>query len=268
MFYNSYSCFYRINEIQFSDTSSKQHHMSLESTQGIVLHTLKYGDTSLIGQVYTERFGIKSFLFKGIRSKKSRIHANILQSLFIINIVAYMKEGRDLCLVKEASLATIFTQFPYDLKKGAQAMFMAEVLSKCLREEEKDNGLYAFIRNSIEYFDLVENGSANFHILFLVKLSRHLGFYPSLKNHPGELIFDMKEGIYKDHYPSHNDFMDPENSELLEKILHNNYDRLSGLEMNQKRRNDILEFILKFYSLHVEGISRLKSLQILRELFS
>jgi DNA repair protein RecO (recombination protein O) len=242
--------------------------MALSGTRGIVLQQVKYGDTSLICQIYTEEYGRKSFLFKGIRSKKSRIHPNILQALFIVNLEAYFKEGKDITLVKEASAGTIFTHFPYDINKSAQAMFMAEVLNKCLREEESNRVLFSFIINSIEYFDLMTVGSSNFHILFLVKLSKHLGFYPSTRSDPAELIFDMQEGIYKDHFPGHTDFIDTANSGLLDEILNNNYDQLSGLELNQRMRNELLDFILKFYSIHIEGINRLKSYLILKEIFS
>ncbi len=241
--------------------------MALASTRGIVLHQIKYGDTSLICQVYTEEYGRRSFLFKGIRSKKSRIHPNILQALFIINIEAYFKEGKDFHLVKEASADKIFSDFPYDIKKSAQAMFLAEILNKSLREEEPNKVLFAFLYNSIEYFDLILEGSSNFHILFLVKLSKHLGFYPSSKLSPEELVFDMQEGIYKDDFPGHADYFDAENSGLLEEILTKNYDELSGLELNQRKRNELLDYILKFYSFHIEGITRLKSYGILREIF-
>jgi len=241
--------------------------MSLESTRGIVLQQIKYGDTSLICQIYTERYGRKSFLFKGIRSKKSKIHANILQALFMLNLTAYVKEGKDMSLVKDASPALIFSHIPYDIHKSAQAMFMAEVLNKCLHEEEPNAVLFAFVRNSIEYFDLMGAGSSNFHILFLVKLSKHLGFYPSAKLNPDEMVFDMKEGIYMPDLQGHLDFIDPLNSQLLDTILNNNYDQLSGLELNQRMRNDLLDFILKFYSFHIEGISRLRSHAVLKEVF-
>jgi DNA repair protein RecO (recombination protein O) len=241
--------------------------MAVESTQGIVIQQVKYGDTSLVCQIYTLDYGRKSFLFKGVRSKKSKIHPNILQALYIVNIEAYIKEGRDVYLVKEASADSIFSNFPYDIMKSAQAMFIAEVLNKCLREEEPNPVLYAFIKNSIEYFDLTEKGQANFHILFLVKLSRYLGFYPSGKINSNEIFFDMKEGVYQEHFPGHQEYFDPANSELLDEILSKNYDQLSGLELNHRKRNELLEFVLKFYSLHIEGITRLKSFSVLKEIF-
>jgi len=241
--------------------------MALESTQGIVLQQIKYGDTSLICQIYTEEFGRKSFLFKGIRSKKSKIHPNILQALSIVNLEVYLKKNHGISLVKEASPGIIFSHFPYDINKSAQAMFIAEVLNICVKEEEANSVLYAFVRNSIEYFDLVEDGAANFHILFLVKLSKHLGFYPSAKLNAEEAVFDMKEGIYKDKFVLHPDYMDVQNSELLDRIQNSNYEQLSGLLLSQSKRNELLDNILKFYSMHVEGISRLKSFGVLKEVF-
>jgi DNA repair protein RecO (recombination protein O) len=239
----------------------------IKKVRGIVLHSLKYGDTSLIAHLYTENLGRHSFLFKGIRSKKSKIRSNIIQPLFVLDLEAYIKDGQELSLVKEASAFKIFNHFPFDMKKSTQAMFMAEVLYRCLREEEANKPLFEFIYNSIEYFDLVETGSADFHILFLVKLSKYLGFYPSSKNNKNELVFDMTEGIYKDQIPTHLDYIDPLNSALLDQVLNTNYENLSGLELNQKKRNDLLEAILKFYSFHIEGITGLKSFAVLKELF-
>ena len=239
----------------------------MQKTKGIVLHSIKYGDTSLIAHFYTKNFGRHSFLFKGIRSNKSKIHSNLLQPLFILNLEAYIKEGKDLSLIKEASADQIFIDFPYDVKKSAQAMFMAEILYRCLKEEEANHILFNFLASSIEYFDLLDTGSADFHIIFLVKLSKHLGFYPSSRDISNELVFDMKEGVYKDHIPTHFDYIDPLNSALLDEILNTNYENLQGLKLNQKRRNDLLESILKFYSFHIEGITKIKSYSILRELF-
>lgn len=240
----------------------------IKKTKGIVLHSWKYGDTSLIAHIYTENFGRHSFLFKGIRSKNSRIHPNLIQPLFNVELEAYIKEGRELSLVKEITASRIYVNFPYDLKKNAQAMFMAEILYRSVREEETNKPLFDFLCSSIDYFDLVETDSANFHLLFLVKLSKFLGFYPSSRKSNDELIFDMKEGIYKDHIPPHPDFIDPLNAGLLNKILGTNYENLSGLQLNQMKRNDLLEAILKFYSFHIEEITNLRSFKVLKEIFS
>jgi len=239
----------------------------IKKTRGIVLHSLKYRDTSIIAHFYTEHLGRHSFLFKGIRNKKSKIRPNLIQPLFVLDLEAYLKEGKELSLVKEASASIMLKHFPYDMKKSAQAMFMAEILYRCIREEEANKPLFQFLISSIDYFDLIETGSANFHILFLVKLSKYLGFYPAIKEKEDEWVFDMKEGIYKDHIPLHLDYLDPLNSSLLNKILNTNYENLTDLGLNQKKRNELLEAILRFYSFHIEGITNLKSFSVLKELF-
>ena len=239
----------------------------IQKTRGIVLHSIKYGDTSLIAHLYTENFGRHSFLFKGIRSKKSKIRSNLIQPLFILNLEAYIKEGKDLSLVKEAAAAKVFLHFPYDMKKVAQVMFMAEVLYHCLKEEESNKSLFDFLISSIEYFDLLETGSADFHIIFLVKLSKFLGYYPSSREKKNDLVFDMKDGIYKDEIPTHVDYLDLFNSQLLDEILNTNYENLTGLNLNRVRRQNLLEDILRFYSFHMEGITNLKSYAVLRDLF-
>lgn len=170
-------------------------------------------------------------------------------------------------LVKDASLETIFNHFPYDIHKSSQAIFIAEVLNKCLREES-NLVLYSFVRNSIEYFDLVHQGSANFHLIFLIKLSKHLGFYPFFKNEFSREFIQFERWGIQRHYPLHSDYMDDYNSTILQDILDNNYNSYILLELNQKRRNELLELILKFYTIHFDGISNLKSYHILREIFS
>ena len=144
---------------------------------------------------------------------------------------------------------------------------MAEILYRCLKEEVANKQLYDFIESSIEYFDLLETASADFHIIFIVKLSRYLGFYPSPRDNLNDLVFDIKEGIYKDHIPTHFDYIDINNSKLLDEILNTNYENLKGLNLNRIKRNDLLEAILRFYSFHIDGIINLKSFSILRELF-
>ena len=240
----------------------------IQKTKGIVLHSIKYGDTSLIAHLYTEDFGRHSFLFKGVRSNKSKIKSNIIQPIFILNLESYFKEGKDLSLVKEASLTKPFTHIPYELHKSAQAMFIAEILYHCLREEELNKPLFEFICSSIEYFDLMTSGSADFHIIFLVKLSKYLGFYPASRETENDFVSDIKPGIYKDHIPTHFDYINHSNSALLDKILNANYENLIDLDLNHKKRNDLLEAILKFYSFHIEEITRLKSFLILRGLFN
>lgn len=238
----------------------------LEKTRGIVLHHIRYGETSIIAHIYTEARGRQSFLFKGIRSPKSKTRPNLLQPLFILNIESYYRETRELHLVKEASLYKTFV-FPYDYRKGAQALFISEILYKVLREESSNPDLFEFLVSSIEYFDLSEEGASNFHIFFLVKLMRFLGILPSQRESREAGYFDLKEGEYQSVIPDHSEYLEPFQTRFLQYLLHAGYPNLSRLRMNRHDRHLVIEQILKFYSLHVEGMEKLKSYSVLKEVF-
>ncbi len=239
----------------------------LEKTKGIVLHHLKFGESSIITEMYTENFGRKSFIMKGVRGRKSKLKANLIQPLFLLYVEFYNNEKQDLKLVKEFSLAENFTHFPYDVKKSGQAIFMAEVLYKTIRQEEPDPSLFDFLQHSIAYFDLHSEGSANFHLLFLIKLTKFLGILP-LKDKVGEnLIFDIREGTFDHEIPYHFHFVDSESAATLSKLLEMNYEEGSQIKFSHQQRNDLLGELIRFYSFHHYNLDTLKSISILKELF-
>ena len=240
----------------------------LEKTRGIVLHHLKYGESSIIAHLYTEKFGRKSFMMKGVRGKKTRQKANLIQPLFILDLEFYRKEKHELQLVKEFSLSENFSHFPYDLKKSAQAMFIAEVLYKSLRQEEADKLLFDFLHHSFLYFDLHTEGSANFHLLFLIKLTRFLGILPLKENANGKMIFDIREGTFNEEVPFHLHFLEQGSASMLARLLDMNYEEGSGVSFSHNERNILLDEILRFYSWHHFNLENLNSLNILKELFS
>ena len=238
----------------------------LEKTCGIVLNQIRYGDSSLIAHIYTESRGRQSFIFKGIRSPKSKMKSNYLQPLFILNIEAYFKSSRELQIAKEISLFMNFS-FPCDLNKSAQAIFLSEILHKTLKEESANAELFRFLLHSIEFFDLTKEGALNFHIFFLVKLMRFLGILPSLRENKEVLYFDMKEGDYQSVIPDHPEYLEPFQTRFLQYLLQTGYSNLSRLKMNRHDRHLILDRILRFYSLHIEGMDKLKSYMVLKEVF-
>lgn len=238
----------------------------LEKTRGIIIHHIRYGESSIIAHVYTETRGRQSFIFKGIRLPKSRMKANLIQPLFVVSMDAYFKDSRDLNLVKEISLYRSFN-FPYDIRKSSQALFISEILHKTLKEENRNPELFDFLINSIDYFDLSQNGTSNFHIFFLVKLMRYLGILPSPRVNKEVNYFDMKEGEYQSVIPDHPEYLEPFETRFLQYLLSAGYPNLSRLKMNHHDRQVILERILRFYAIHIEGMDRLRSYAVLKEVF-
>jgi DNA repair protein RecO (recombination protein O) len=147
-------------------------------SEGIVLHSLKYGDSGRIVTVYTEAFGRCSFLLQGLHAKKSANKANLLQPLFLIELEMDHRQGRTLQRARELRINHPYQTVPYDIVKSSQAIFLAEFLYKTLREEEARTELFQFLSHSFQILDLLQTGAANFHLLFLLQLSRYMGFGP------------------------------------------------------------------------------------------
>ncbi len=239
----------------------------LQKTRGVVLNSLKYGDSSLIIHFYTLDSGRRSFIVKGARSKKSKFKVNLFSVLNILNLEYYDKEGKDLITLKEVSRSKVFNSIPFDLSKSSQVMFIAEVLNKCLVEQSPDRATFEFLENSLEYFDLMNKNYASFHLSFLMKLTRYLGILPSTQKKEDILSFDLIEGNFSKNIPEHFQFIEKEKADLLFKLFTSDFKKGSQIPLNKEKRNTLLEDILKFYSLNGYRMDKLKSLSVLKELF-
>src|ERR1051326_2857465 len=162
----------------------------LHKTRGIVLRTTNYSDSSIITKTYTEQFGIQSYLIKGAKRKKASIKANLFQPLSLLDLVVYKKEKKQLQTLKEAKPEIHFTSVPHDLAKTSILFFLDEVLLKCLHEEENNPELFSFLHETIQTLDAAEKSFSNLHLIFLIRFSRFLGFYPQGKFSELNSLFD------------------------------------------------------------------------------
>src|ERR1051326_6229774 len=168
----------------------------ISKTRGIVLRTTDFSDTSIISRIYTEQFGIQSYLIKGAKRKKAGIKANLFQPLSILNLVVYKKEKKQLQTLKEAKPEIHFNSIPHDLVKTSILFFINEILVKCLHEVEKNPALFSFLHETVQTLDSAEKNFSNLHLIFLVRLSRFLGFYPQGKFTETNSLFDLREGRF------------------------------------------------------------------------
>jgi DNA repair protein RecO (recombination protein O) len=240
----------------------------LEKTRGIILHQIKYTDSGIVSQIYTQKFGRQSFMIKGMRSRKAGKRNILFQPLFILDIELYYKPSREMQNLKEFSV--FFT--PYDIysniKKSVVAMFLGEVLTAVLREESPHEEMFDFIEKSIIYFEKCTEGYANFHISFLSGLSSFLGFEPGRQAKKDDIYFDMLNGEFVTVPPVHGNYANEEVSAVLADFFEASYDSASQISLTGKIRNDILETLVRFYSLHLPGLRRVKSLEVLKEVFN
>jgi DNA repair protein RecO (recombination protein O) len=239
----------------------------VEKTAAIVLHQIKYTDSSLIVQVYTRKFGRLSFLIKGMRGKKSGKHNIHFQPLSILDIVIYYKQSRGIQVLKESSVSYLPSGIQANIKKTCVAIFLGEVLNSVLKEESPHKELFDYINDSIIYFDKSENRFSNFHIAFLAGLSPFLGFEPGKKENPGNTIFDMMNGTFMQVPPVHGNYASVEISDILAKFFVTSWDDIDDIPLPGSKRNEVLETLIRYYSLHLPGLKKINSLEILKDVF-
>lgn len=238
------------------------------ATEGIVLHFIKYGESSVIATVFTREFGRQTYMVNASRSRKSKNKAGLLQSLFLVDIEAYQKKTRDIQRVKNLKSNSVYQNIPFDITKSTQAIFLGEVLYKTIREQESYPELFDFIKNALLYFDLMEEGWANFHLFFLLQLSEYMGFMPDTTKVGFEGWFDMKKGAIVPFEPSHHMFANKEASEYLIQLSKLKINELDQLKISRSMRDYLLTVLLDYFQLHFEDLGKIKSLEVLREIFS
>ena len=240
----------------------------LQKTVGIVLHTLKYSDTSNIVEMYTELFGRCSFLVTVPRSRKAAVKSVLFQPFALIEIETDIRSTRTLHKIKEAKSFYPFSSIPYDPYKSAIALFLAEFLSRAIREEVENRPLFTYLLHSITWLDECNNEFANFHLVFLMRFSRFLGLYPNLDDYHKGDYFDLLNGSFVSLRPQlHASFIGSEESSRLIQLMRMNYDTMHLFQMNRNERAHCLVVLNEYYRLHLPDFPVLKSLGVLQELF-
>jgi DNA repair protein RecO (recombination protein O) len=239
----------------------------LTSTEGIVLHFIKYGESSVITTIYTRDFGRQSYLINAARSKKSKNRAGLLQPLFLVDLVAYQKPSRELHRVKELKSNKTYQNIAFDITKTTQAIFLSEVLYKTLNEQESFPEMYDFIKNSLLYFDLTDDGFSNFHLYFLFRLTEYLGFLPDTTKTGIEVWFDLKKGAMVPFQPSHPFSANKEVSEVLIHLAKVKLHELHKFKISRTMRDSLLTVLLDYYQLHFDNLGEIKSINVLKEIF-
>ena len=184
----------------------------LHQTKAIVLKTTKYSDNSLIVKLYTEVFGLQTYIIGGVHSKKAKIKSALFMPLSLLDVVANSSSKSSLIRPKEISVSQSLQHILADIQKSTIAIFLNEILLKSIKEEEANPELFAFVYNSILLLEKTE-GVISFHIEFLLKLTRFLGFFPQGKHSQATPFFNLKEGVFSNENSV--DSLDESTSKLL-----------------------------------------------------
>ncbi len=235
--------------------------------RGIVLNSLKYGDSALIVHLLTDVGGRQSYMVQGVKSSKGRgSKMALFQPLFGVEFEGMKSPRAEMHRFREVHSGVVLQRTPFDVRRSTIALFIAEALYRLVKESEPNSELFDFAWGSLIALDTIEDGVANFHLWFLANLSRLLGFYPAGEFKKGAW-FDIIEGGYTTTKPSHTLILSPENTEYLRDFTECDVQDLGAIGLNRTQRVEFLNALLSYYSYHLDAIKSVQSIEVLKEVF-
>lgn len=238
-----------------------------EKFDGVVLRTIKYNDNLLITDIYTRQQGRRSFLLPVAHGKKARVRNVLFQPLSMVSFTAPHRGTRRLVRIADAQPYMLYASIPYDVVKSSIALYLAEVLTYALREEEQDEMLFTFIDRALLWFDSSTEGYADFHLVFMVQLLHFLGIAPNIGKVSSNSYFDMQAGTIVHEHPLHPHFLMPAATAVFARLFSSDFLSVRSLALNGELRGTFLAVLEEYYRLHVPDFSALRSGDVLRELF-
>ena len=239
-------------------------------TKGIVLRAVKYGETSLIVTIFTELFGLQSYLVNGVRTstKKGTGKANLFQPTAILDLVVYHNELKHLNRIKEFKWSYLYKHIFSDVPKNAVALFMIELLTKCLKQPEANPELFAFCEDAFMHLDESTDAvMANFPLFFALHLPAFFGFRISDHYSTENSILDMQEGTFVSERPDHFHFLEGKQAEVTSELLKiMQPEELEQIKLNHDFRRQLLHTYETYYALHIQDFGIMKTLPVLREI--
>ena len=239
----------------------------LTKTQAIVLHAIKYGETRLIVDMFTKVFGRQAFIVSIPKTPKGKVKKQFFQPLTILEIETDIRPRQQLQKLHDVRLAAPFASIPFEPDKLAISLFVAEFLYYALRSEQRNELLYEYLENSIVWLDGQQSSFANFHLVFLLRLTRFLGFYPNLDDYKDGDYFDLRESVFMPMPPVHRDFLHPEEAQKVQLMMRMDFPTMHLFRMSHQERNRLLEVSLEYYRLHLPDFPEMKSIEVLQALY-
>ena len=237
----------------------------LSKNKSIVLSKTKYRDYDLIVKCYTLERGIVSYILRGVlKSKKSQTKTVYFQALSQLQLEENYKTNQSLHTIREVKSNYIYKSLHTNIYKSAIVLFLAEILSSTLKEEEKNEELFVYLETALQYLDNEEK-YANFHLLFLLKLTKYLGFHPEVKNSHLP-YFNLHSGVFEASTTSIYSISN-KSLTLLKQLLGINFDALNTIRISAKQRQEFLNMLLHYFELHLDGFKKPKSLQVFNDVF-
>jgi len=237
-------------------------------TKGIVLRSIKYGETSLVVTIFTEMFGVQTYMVNGVRtSKKSSSKANLFQPTAVLDLVVYHSDNKAMQRIKEFSWDVLYESLLSDVIRNNIAAYMAELIYKCLKQPEANTDLFNFCEESFLQLDKAgKTVSANFALFFTLHLAHFFGFRITDNFNAENVFLDLQEGNFINQQPHHPHFIEGKYAELTSQLLKvMQPQELEEFKLNQDTRRQLLIRYLEYYALHISDFGQMKTLMVLHE---
>ena len=236
----------------------------LHKTKGIVLKTTRYSETSVITKVYTEKFGLQTYIVNGVRSSRSKGKYALFQHGNLLDMVVYHKETGNMFHISEVRMDTVYNHIPFDTVKGALLLFCVELLLKTIKEEETNTHLFHFLYHAFNFLDETTDPVANYHLLFLLQLSKYAGFYPDTTR---GAYFNLDEGVFSDVRVPQNNYLNRECADAMRVLLKAEFQSAAQIAITHALRKELLHGLLLYFKLHIDHFGEMYSPAILEEVF-
>ena len=220
----------------------------LHKTRGVVFRFTKYGETSIIVNIFTAQFGLQSYIVNGVRSKSAKNKIALFQPLTLLDLVVYYRENASILRIKEVKCILSYQSLTSDIRKSAIALFVNEILNKAVKDQSHAEEICDFLIGALISLDESE-APENFHLIFMIKLSHYLGFGPQNK--------DDVLGVW---------LVEKEDEPALEKLL--KADLKDNVSLSYASRKNLLESLLRFYAMHIDNFGEVKSVQVLKDVLN
>lgn len=240
----------------------------LIKTKGIVLRTIKYGETSIICDIYTYERGLRSFIVNGVRKPKAKIHPSLFQLMSLLDLVIYDKASKSLNRIKEVKAHRFYSDIPFNVLKSSIGTFIVEVCQKSIKEKEQNIELFEFLEDWLLYLDQCKKGLSKLPLLFMIELAQVLGFRPNNNYSEIKTCFNLLEGSFEAQNLTEIHSLDIPNSKNLSALLQYQKENIDQFSLGRNERKRLLNALIKFYQCHVQNFTGLNTVKVLEEVLN
>jgi len=240
----------------------------MHQSRAIVLRQIKYSETSIILKIYTEKEGLLSFIAKGVRGKKGKLRSAQFQALNLLDLSYRETRKSELRQIIDLKVIDPFTDLPFNPIKRTIAIFIAELIQNAIKEQEPNKKLFEFLYNSVHWIDLSKQSYGHFHLFFMIKFTKYLGFYPMLEGHKDAQYFDLQQGVFSGVRPQNAYYINSEELIAWKQLVNAKLESNNSFMFSNTLKRKLLQTMMLYYKLHLIHFKELNSHHILQSVFN